>query len=105
MPFQHHPVVLLHATTLQTYHYHVDTGPVADPLRLRTWHHSKRPLDLSAMRAGAELLTGVHDFTQFSNISHEQRQRNPVKNLLRLDVVEVFGGLRFEVRQLLAVDG
>jgi tRNA pseudouridine(38-40) synthase len=59
--------------------------------------HCAKPLDAAAMRAGAALLTGVHDFTQFSNNAPERLKRNPVKDLWRLDVVEVPGGLRLEV--------
>jgi tRNA U38,U39,U40 pseudouridine synthase TruA len=40
------------------------------------------------MRAGAALLLGRHDFTQFSNNSPERLRRNPVKNLERLDIIE-----------------
>uniref|UniRef100_A0A383VMC2 tRNA pseudouridine synthase n=1 Tax=Tetradesmus obliquus TaxID=3088 RepID=A0A383VMC2_TETOB len=72
----------------KTYHYHLDTGAAADPLRSRYCHHPRRPLDLEAMRAGAALLVGRHDFTQFSNNSAERLRRNPVKTLQRLDLVE-----------------
>lgn len=74
---------------LQTYHYNVDMGPCHDPLRVRYSHHAKRPLDLEAVRAAAQLLTGTHNFTQFSNDSQERLRRNPVKTLTRFDVVEV----------------
>ncbi|WIA34191.1 hypothetical protein OEZ86_012549 [Tetradesmus obliquus] len=72
----------------KTYHYHLDTGAAADPLRSRYCHHPRRPLDLEAMRAGAALLVGRHDFTQFSNNSAERLRRNPVKTLQRLDLVD-----------------
>lgn len=72
----------------QTYHYHLDTGKCHDPLRMRYSHHCKRSIDLDAMRAGAALLIGTHDFTQFSNESKERLKRNPVKTLERLDVVQ-----------------
>jgi tRNA U38,U39,U40 pseudouridine synthase TruA len=49
------------------------------------------------MRAGAALLVGVHDFTQFSNNSPERLRRNPVKQLTRFEVLETDEGLRLEV--------
>lgn len=73
---------------LQSYHYHLDTGVAHDPLRFRYSHHCRRPLELEAMRAGAALLVGTHDFTQFSNESRERLKRNPVKTLERFDVVQ-----------------
>lgn len=86
---------------LQTYHYHLDTGKCHDPLRMRYSHHCKTPLDLDAMRAGADLLIGTHDFTQFSNESKERLKRNPVKTLERLDVLEAGpAAVRLEVRRM-----
>jgi tRNA pseudouridine38-40 synthase len=73
----------------QTYHYNLDTGTHHDPLRLRFSHHVRYPVDLDAMQAAANLLVGTHDFTQFSNDSTERLRRNPVKTLLRYDVVRV----------------
>jgi hypothetical protein len=57
------------------------------------------------MRAAAALLVGTHDFTQFSNDSRERLSRNPVKTMDRLDLVEVEGGLRLEVRPGGGVEG
>ena len=82
---------------LQTYHYYIDTGAVADPLRFRTHYHCWQALDVSAMRAGAALLTGVHDFTQFSNNAPERHRRNPVKHLISFEVLEIDEGLKLEV--------
>jgi tRNA U38,U39,U40 pseudouridine synthase TruA len=54
------------------------------------------------MRAGAALLVGTHDFTQFSNNSPERLRRNPVKTLERLDIVEDGdAAVRLEVSMLL----
>ncbi|KAF6258703.1 pseudouridine synthase [Scenedesmus sp. NREL 46B-D3] len=85
----------------KTYHYSLDTGAVQDPLRSRYAHHPRRPLDLAAMRGGAALLLGRHDFTQFSNNSAERLRRNPVKTLERLEVVaEGPSAVRLEVRHM-----
>jgi tRNA pseudouridine(38-40) synthase len=81
----------------QIYHYSIDTGRAHNPLTHRHRVHSPRPLDVAAMRAGAALLVGRHDFTQFSNNAPERLRRSPVKDLWRLDVLECEGGLRLEV--------
>ena len=86
------------SATGKIYIYEIDTGPSHDPLTFRTRAHcGRRRLDAGAMRAGAALLEGVHDFTQFSNNAPERLRRNPVKDLRRLEIVEVDGGLRLEV--------
>jgi hypothetical protein len=91
--------VLVSGCPYQTYHYHLDTGIAHDPLRSRYSHHPRKPLDLAAMRAGAALLVGRHDFTQFSNNSPERLWRNPVKTLERLDIIEEGpAAVRLEVR-------
>ena len=46
------------------------------------WYH--RPLDLDAMRAGAALLTGHHDFSSFR--AAECQAKSPVKTVHRFDV-------------------
>ncbi|KAF8066244.1 truA1 [Scenedesmus sp. PABB004] len=83
----------------KTYHYAVDVGAAHDPLRHRFATHARRALDVPAMRAGAALLVGTHDFTQFSNAAPERLRRNPVKRLEALDVVDDGpAGLRLEAR-------
>lgn len=87
----------MHTHHAQIYHYHIDTGIAHNPLAFRTAMHCPKPLDIASMRAGAALLTGVHDFTQFSNNAPERLRRNPVKDVWRFDIIETEGGLRLEV--------
>ena len=47
------------------------------------WHW-RRPLDVDAMRAGAQYLLGHHDFTTFR--AAECQARSPLKTLDRLDI-------------------
>jgi tRNA pseudouridine38-40 synthase len=54
--------------------------------RGRVWHIPV-PLDVEAMRKGAALLVGRHDFTTFR--SAQCQSDSPVKTLDRLDVAEV----------------
>ncbi|EFJ41663.1 tRNA pseudouridine synthase, partial [Volvox carteri f. nagariensis] len=94
------------------YRYSITNGETHDPLRHRYALHVRRHLDLAAMRSAAALLTGTHDFSQFSNIGEEggspdvqrrRRQRNPVKTLRRVDVVEGNGFLYKMVRHISGV--
>jgi tRNA pseudouridine38-40 synthase len=49
----------------------------------RVWHVGK-PLDVDAMRAGAAILTGLHDFTSFR--ASGCQAKNPVRTLERFDI-------------------
>ena len=49
----------------KTYRYQIETGRVADPFLGRYAWRVTDPLDLAAMRTGAALLTGNHDFAAF----------------------------------------
>jgi tRNA pseudouridine38-40 synthase len=56
--------------------------------RLRAWR-VPRPLDVAAMHAAAQRLTGKHDFTTFR--STECQAKSPVKTLDKLDVTQSGG--------------
>jgi tRNA pseudouridine38-40 synthase len=47
------------------YRYVIHDGPVPDPFLRRYAHHTRRPLDVDAMRRAAEPLRGRHDFHSF----------------------------------------
>lgn len=51
--------------------------------RRRVWHVT-RPIDIEAMRTGAAMLVGHHDFTTFR--STECQAKSPMKTLDRLDL-------------------
>jgi tRNA pseudouridine38-40 synthase len=53
------------SATGRLYRYRVYNRPVHDPLRARTSWHVAVPLDLAAMRLGADALIGSHDFRSF----------------------------------------
>jgi tRNA pseudouridine38-40 synthase len=68
------------------YRYHLHVGGFADP-----FHHAyrwslPRPLDLDALRAGASVLVGRHDFRAFSAFNGEEKN-DTVRTLrvLRVD--------------------
>jgi tRNA pseudouridine38-40 synthase len=59
----------------------------------RVWHIAE-PLDVEAMRAGAAMLVGRHDFTTFR--SAQCQSDSPVKTLDRLDVARAGEEIRVE---------
>ena len=67
------------------YRYALWNGPARSPLRAARSLRVEGPLDLSAMRAGAALLRGTHDFGSFQATRSGARTR--VRTLDRLDVV------------------
>ena len=59
-----------HAATARRYHYSLLRTPWPDPLlQHRSWH-VPGPLDLAAMRIGADALLGEHDFSAFCRLPH-----------------------------------
>lgn len=57
----------------------------ADPVDDRyVWACRDLPLDLAAMQAAAEVLTGTHDFTAYSASHGKDSDPNPVKTVTRL---------------------
>ena len=63
--------------------------------RGRVWHVGP-PLDVDAMREGAALLLGKHDFTSFRD--SECQAKSPVKTLDVLDVTRAGDEIRIEAR-------
>jgi tRNA pseudouridine38-40 synthase len=61
--------------------------------RIGWFHH---PLDVEAMRAGASLLLGEHDFSAFR--AAECQAKSPVKQLHRADVTRQGETVRFDFR-------
>lgn len=79
------------------YHYYLYLDRIMDPFRrLYCWHvHQHLSLDL--LKQAASLFQGTHDFTSFANEAHTgSASRNAVRNLYRLDVIPVEGGIRLE---------
>ena len=71
---------------LRRYDYFLLNRPVRSALEATRmgWFHL--PLDLAAMRAGAQHLIGQHDFSAFR--SSECQAKSPVRNLTRLDIAQ-----------------
>lgn len=86
-----------HSAIGKIYHYHIYLDHIMDPFRrLYCWHlHHK--LDRNLLSQAASQCIGKHDFTSFANEAHAgSAAKDPVRTLMRLDIVEEPGGLRLE---------
>jgi len=81
----------------KVYHYELCHGGYADPFtQAYTWS-MPRTLDVDAMRAAAEILTGTHDFRAFSAIAGSGIEKeDTVRTVRRLDVVTTGKRVRIE---------
>lgn len=84
----------------KTYTYDLDLSPAAaDPFLHRFRHRPRRPeaLRLGAMADAAALFVGTHDFSNFANVSADgsHARKNPVKTILRYELVPIEGGARW----------
>ena len=70
----------------KTYLYRIINGKVTSPFWLRYAHQEARTLDLEAMRRGAELFLGEHDWTAFSCAQSDAENR--VRTIKRCDLGE-----------------
>jgi len=92
------------------YDYLVNTG-VYDPLHYNLEYQLNRRLDLAAMRQGASVLSGTHDYASFCANSFEDIP-NQIRTVTRIDIeqendrirfiLEGNGFLRYMVRMLVA---
>jgi tRNA pseudouridine38-40 synthase len=69
---------------LKTYHYRVWTAAVVSPFAYRYVYHHRWPLDVEQMRQAAALLIGEHDFSAFTVLHSDMKDR--VRHLEQLDV-------------------
>ncbi|HKK19205.1 MAG TPA: tRNA pseudouridine(38-40) synthase TruA [Opitutales bacterium] len=70
----------------------------ADPVDERyVWACRDLSLDMDAMRAALDVLTGEHDFTAYSASHGKENDPNPVKTVHRMQLVERGKHLRLDV--------
>lgn len=83
--------------TGKIYHYFLHLDPIQNPfIRLYSLHVYEK-IDLDLLKEGAQHFIGTHDFTAFANESHSGvAAYDPVRQLKRLDIVPIEGGLRLE---------
>ncbi|XP_077218714.1 pseudouridine synthase family protein isoform X2 [Tasmannia lanceolata] len=79
------------------YHYKIYNDTIMDPFQCLYAYHSAYNLNADAMREAAKYFVGKHDFSAFVNASHNDRPRDPVKEIFRFDVVEMGAVLQLEV--------
>lgn len=72
----------------KTYRYIIAIDKFTDPLTRRTTWSIGRPLDTNRMRAAAEILVGVHDFTSFRAAGSNDHV-TPVRTVERIDVTDM----------------
>ncbi len=77
------------------YHYYLHINPTMDPFKRNYALHIPQPFfDLGLIPEAASLFLGTHDFSSFINNSHSCL--NPVRTLMRIDLVEQTEGVRIE---------
>lgn len=72
------------SATGRVYRYRIATGEVLSPFLGPFAHHYRRPLSVDAMRSGAALLVGEHDFSAFRAAGDVST--TPVKTIRRSEV-------------------
>lgn len=78
-----------------TYRYYLGR---AEPVDERyVWACRDIPLDVGAMRAASEILTGTHDFTAYSATHGKDNDPNPVKTVRGMHLVQRGKHLRLDV--------
>lgn len=86
-----------YSATGKIYHYHLHLDKILDPFKRLYCYHVHEKIDLPLLQQAAALFVGTHDFTSFANEHHKgTASRDPIRTLLRLDVVPQPGGVRLE---------
>jgi len=83
--------------TARTYRYHVLNRPVADPLLESLTWHVREPLDVVAMKLGADQIVGGHDFSAFSKRNKSRPTESFFRRVHRADWWRDGELVRFEV--------
>ena len=81
--------------TGKTYVYRVWTEECPNVFERKFLYAVTEPLDLAAMRAAAEHLTGTHDFMSFC--ANKRMKKSTVRTITELRIDELGGELRFTV--------
>lgn len=68
----------------KTYRYQIWNAALPNPLERRYRCHVAEPLDLAAMRQGAEALLGTHDFSAFTTM--KSKKKSAVRTLEALTI-------------------
>lgn len=81
----------------KVYHYHLHLDAMADPFKRLYSHHVLFPCNLNLLVEACSFFLGTHDFTSFANNATQgAASLDPIRTMLRLDVVPENGGVRLE---------
>lgn len=82
----------------KVYHYHLHLDRISSPFTAPYRFHLLEKVSIEKLREGAKLFLGKRNFASFANAAHRgSASRDPVRTLLRFDVVAQPGGVRFEL--------
>lgn len=70
----------------KTYQYRIDRSVYGNLFLRTTTHHIPEPLDISAIKKGARLLTGTHDFKSFC--SNKQMKKSSIRTIYEINIEE-----------------
>lgn len=70
--------------TAKTYQYRIDVSSYGNIFTRNTSHHIAASLDIDAMRLGASLLVGTHDFKSFC--SNKRMKKSSVRSIYNIDI-------------------
>ena len=79
----------------RSYCYRILNRPIASALHRDYMWHVPYPLDCNAMRAGAQHLIGVHDFSSFR--ASACQAKSPVRSIERIDIIEIGEEIQIQV--------
>ncbi|WOL10224.1 hypothetical protein Cni_G18978 [Canna indica] len=85
------------STKSKTYFYKIYNYPIMDPFQALYAYHSAYKLNPVVMQEAAAYFVGKHNFLSFSNVPHNDRLVNPVKEIFRFDITEMGPLLQLEV--------
>lgn len=77
------------STESKIYRYKIYNDTVMDPFLRHYAYQCSYKLNATAMREAAKYFIGKHNFSAFVNASHNDRVRDPVKDIFRFDVHEM----------------
>lgn len=83
-----------HATS-KTYRYQVWNQEVPTALQRHYSHHVPDKLDINAIKEGAKLMVGTHDFIGFSSL--KKTKKSTVRTITELEVTVVKGIVAFRI--------
>lgn len=75
------------------YHYYLHLTSISDPFTKLYCHQVFGRFDIDLLKQGAKEFLGTYDFTSFANTGKE---KDNVRTLFRLDVIEEPSGIRLE---------